>query len=87
MATASDVTIGKSTTASKTFDKSHPVGAETEYGKVEGFIHTTDDGIKSNVFLGVPFAQPPVGELRFEVRQREAVEVDKFLFSASPASK
>uniref|UniRef100_A0AC34GRG4 Carboxylesterase type B domain-containing protein n=1 Tax=Panagrolaimus sp. ES5 TaxID=591445 RepID=A0AC34GRG4_9BILA len=63
---SADVTIGKATTASKKFDKSHPVNAETEYGKIEGFVHTADDGTKSNVFLGIPFAQPPVGELRFE---------------------
>jgi len=33
---------------------------ETRYGKVEGFEH---EGLQ--VFRGIPFARPPVGELRF----------------------
>ena len=33
---------------------------QTAYGKVEGF---EEDGIRK--WLGVPFAKPPVGELRF----------------------
>ena len=41
---------------------------ETEYGPIEGFVHTVEDEqITANIFLGVPFAAPPVGELRFEV--------------------
>lgn len=39
----------------------------TEYGKLQGFTLTTGDGFQADVFLGVPFAQPPVGDLRFEV--------------------
>jgi para-nitrobenzyl esterase len=43
-----------------------PVGngitkAETMYGDVKGFI--TDEGVVA--FLGIPYAKPPVGELRF----------------------
>ena len=36
---------------------------ETEYGKLSGFQH--DDG--SWAWYGVPYAKPPVGELRFSV--------------------
>ncbi|KAI1708092.1 carboxylesterase family domain-containing protein [Ditylenchus destructor] len=39
---------------------------ETQFGKVQGFTVTNDNGFQTNVFLGIPFAQPPVGELRFE---------------------
>ncbi|KAH7725075.1 CBN-GES-1 protein [Aphelenchoides avenae] len=39
---------------------------QTEYGKVQGFRVSTRSGFKADVFLGVPFAQPPIGDLRFE---------------------
>ena len=38
----------------------NPVFASTRYGKVQGFV---EDDI--NIFLGVPYAQAPVGELRW----------------------
>ncbi|KAK0427319.1 hypothetical protein QR680_010167 [Steinernema hermaphroditum] len=39
---------------------------ETPYGKVEGFDYEISNGDKANIFLGIPYAQPPVGNLRFE---------------------
>ncbi|KAH7726174.1 CBN-GES-1 protein [Aphelenchoides avenae] len=46
----------------------HPASdvVQTEYGKVQGFSVSTRSGFKADVFLGVPFAQPPTGDLRFE---------------------
>uniref|UniRef100_UPI003F77851D Carboxylic ester hydrolase n=1 Tax=Lucilia cuprina TaxID=7375 RepID=UPI003F77851D len=46
------------------------VVAETEYGKVKGVKRLTvyDDSYYS--FEGIPYAQPPVGELRFKAPQR-----------------
>ena len=44
---------------------------ETEYGKVEGMnLAIPNDPQKrvAKVFLGIPFAKPPIGKLRFEVR-------------------
>ena len=38
---------------------------ETEYGKIEGFKMEIPDGRLTNVFLGIPFAKPPIGKLRF----------------------
>uniref|UniRef100_A0A7E4W5W0 Carboxylic ester hydrolase n=1 Tax=Panagrellus redivivus TaxID=6233 RepID=A0A7E4W5W0_PANRE len=38
----------------------------TKTGPIEGFVHTTNGGVKANVFLGIPYAAPPVGQLRFE---------------------
>ncbi len=35
----------------------------TEYGIVKGFLHEE----KARVFLGVPFAEPPIGDLRLQV--------------------
>lgn len=40
--------------------------ADTKCGPVQGFSMLTDRGAV-NVFLGIPYAEPPVGELRFEV--------------------
>uniref|UniRef100_A0A914ZFG1 Carboxylesterase type B domain-containing protein n=1 Tax=Panagrolaimus superbus TaxID=310955 RepID=A0A914ZFG1_9BILA len=48
------------------YDRSNPVSAQTQFGAVEGFIHAASDGTVSNVFLGIPYATPPIGELRFE---------------------
>ncbi|KAH7721530.1 CBN-GES-1 protein [Aphelenchoides avenae] len=39
---------------------------ETSYGTVQGF-YVEEDGFKASVFLGIPFAEPPIGNLRFEV--------------------
>uniref|UniRef100_A0AC34GQ10 Carboxylic ester hydrolase n=1 Tax=Panagrolaimus sp. ES5 TaxID=591445 RepID=A0AC34GQ10_9BILA len=47
-------------------DESIPVFAQTEYGAIEGFIHKADDGTVANIFLGIPYAKPPIEELRFE---------------------
>uniref|UniRef100_A0A0K0E1U2 Carboxylic ester hydrolase n=1 Tax=Strongyloides stercoralis TaxID=6248 RepID=A0A0K0E1U2_STRER len=43
----------------------HPI-VQTNYGLVEGKNFKTKDGYTSSVFLGIPFASPPVGELRFK---------------------
>ncbi|KAK0411837.1 hypothetical protein QR680_005870 [Steinernema hermaphroditum] len=41
---------------------------ETNYGKVQGFTtHLMSGGLpKANVFLGIPYAAPPEGDLRFK---------------------
>lgn len=41
--------------------------AETEYGKVRGIKTTSCLNTSFNAFLGIPYAAPPVGELRFKV--------------------
>uniref|UniRef100_A0AC34FFT4 Carboxylesterase type B domain-containing protein n=1 Tax=Panagrolaimus sp. ES5 TaxID=591445 RepID=A0AC34FFT4_9BILA len=38
----------------------------TEYGDIEGFYYETSKDFKSDVFLGIPYAQPPINELRYE---------------------
>lgn len=40
---------------------------DTLYGSVEGNRVTLDDGKVINSWYGIPFATPPLGDLRFEV--------------------
>lgn len=40
--------------------------ATTEYGEIEGRRYIIKNRKPVNVFLGVPFAKPPLGELRFK---------------------
>uniref|UniRef100_F1L145 Carboxylic ester hydrolase n=1 Tax=Ascaris suum TaxID=6253 RepID=F1L145_ASCSU len=40
--------------------------ASTRYGDVEGFVYRMKSGEDANVFLGIPYASPPIGALRFE---------------------
>ena len=41
---------------------------KTKYGNIQGFEFKAARGSEAEVFLGIPFAKPPVGELRLEVR-------------------
>jgi len=41
---------------------------ELKAGKLRGKISTSRDGREFYEFLGVPYAQPPLGKLRFAVR-------------------
>ncbi|KAI8990058.1 Carboxylesterase, partial [Pilobolus umbonatus] len=36
---------------------------QTTTGKIQGFV---DEGNEVEVFLGIPYAEPPVGELRYK---------------------
>ncbi|KAH7723843.1 Protein GES-1 [Aphelenchoides avenae] len=38
----------------------------TKAGDLEGFTYELTDGQLADIFLGIPYASPPVGELRFE---------------------
>lgn len=46
--------------------QSNPI-VEVENGKIEGFSIDLFDGSQADIFLGIPFAKPPIGKLRFEV--------------------
>ncbi len=43
------------------------VYAETKYGRLKGFTSVSREGREFYEFLGVPYASPPVGNLRFQV--------------------
>ncbi|XP_035684241.1 neuroligin-4, X-linked-like [Branchiostoma floridae] len=45
------------------------VDVSTALGPIRGFATTMDDGTVLNTFLGVPFAAPPTGNLRFRPPQ------------------
>ena len=47
---------------------------ETNYGPVKGFTYESEKGHKANVFLGIPFAKSPIGDLRFEVSIRPSMD-------------
>jgi hypothetical protein len=50
------------------FNKNYsPIIAQTSYGYIEGFIHKLKNGKLIDVFLGIPFAEKPIGALRLEV--------------------
>ena len=40
---------------------------KTNYGNIQGFEFKAERGSEAEIFLGIPFAKPPIGELRFEV--------------------
>ncbi|KAH7709565.1 CRE-GES-1 protein [Aphelenchoides avenae] len=42
---------------------------ETRYGNVQGFTISCSNASHADIFLGVPFAKPPLGDLRFEKPQ------------------
>ncbi|ETN74690.1 hypothetical protein NECAME_12800 [Necator americanus] len=44
---------------------------KTNCGMLEGKRHVTRDGFEIDAFLGVPYAQPPVGELRFQRARKD----------------
>lgn len=41
---------------------------ETEYGEVQGMVTTPILGRSVANYLGIPYAKPPINNLRFEVR-------------------
>lgn len=57
--------------------------AETEFGQVKGLIKTSTLNTVYNSFLGIRYAAPPIGELRFKVIDpfRDKVLVSYVLFS------
>lgn len=41
--------------------------ASTRYGELEGFTYPMKNGKEAQVFLGIPYASPPIDDARFEV--------------------
>ena len=62
------------TTGSPTVNASSKTVVETESGKVRGFVNR---GVW--VFRGIPYAEPPVGELRWRRNQCEDRFRDPYL--------
>ena len=53
--------------------------ATTEYGKIEGLHYVTPDGFATQMFMGIPYAKPPINELRFEVGLSRTSQIHKLL--------
>lgn len=49
--------------------RGNPLLVETQSGKIQGVQSVSRGGKEFIKFLGIPFAQPPVGKLRFEVNK------------------
>ncbi|VDK59750.1 unnamed protein product [Cylicostephanus goldi] len=64
----SSLTLAKGVSFGKKRDNPNNCKVKTNYGMIEGRRYTTADGFQMDAFLGVPYAQPPVGELRFETQ-------------------
>ena len=45
----------------------------TKFGAVRGFLDKAVDGREFFAFKGIPFAEPPVGKLRFKVGLAEII--------------
>ena len=48
-------------------DDLHPPLVQTKLGAVRGYVNEALDGKPFYSFTGIPFAQPPTGDLRFMV--------------------
>lgn len=51
------------------------VTADTCFGKVKGVKKVSAINCAYNAFLGIRYAAPPVGELRFKVKLREKSKI------------
>lgn len=47
----------------------------TNYGIVEGFSYNTSSGKNADIFMGIPYAEPPIEELRLEVCKLESYRI------------
>ncbi len=48
--------------------------AETQLGTIKGRLVKAPQGVEVEEYLGIPFAKPPIGELRYS----DPVPVDNF---------
>ncbi|PVD22749.1 hypothetical protein C0Q70_16005 [Pomacea canaliculata] len=46
----------------------------TNYGRVRGLVETLQGGKRVEKYLGIPYARPPLGKLRFEVSDVHAMK-------------
>lgn len=54
------------------------VVTNTNFGQIEGLKQQSALGCDYVSFLGVPFAKPPVGNLRFKVSKLKKIEKKRF---------
>ncbi|KAI1289596.1 Acetylcholinesterase [Halotydeus destructor] len=65
---------------------SHALGqeVETKTGKIKGTTATTVDDKKVNIYLAIPYAEPPVGPLRFQAPKPKAPWADVLVADKQP---
>lgn len=49
---------------------------KVEQGELEGCVEVTEDGFKFNCYHHIPFAKPPLGDLRFRVQYTTKITVN-----------
>ena len=49
------------------YEEVDDVEVATLLGTIKGKTVVTEDGTEMNTFLGIPYAQPPVGNLRYSL--------------------
>lgn len=54
---------------------------KTSIGGLEGVWQTSAKGLQYAAFMGIPYAQPPVGDLRFEVTQDNINNITNFFLN------
>lgn len=53
---------------------------KTNSGRLLGSLENSIEGFKYYAFKGIPYAKPPVGDLRFKVGIRVTKKNDKLIF-------
>jgi len=56
----------RETSANEVDSNLNSVKVETPFGTIHGKVESTKDGVEITKYLGIPFAQPPIGNLRFQ---------------------
>jgi carboxylesterase type B len=79
--------MGSTNSKNKSEGNGTEVIVQTKNGKLAGKQLNFDEGMgnvpMANVFLGIPFAKPPIGQLRFKVHPNDLNYFAKF-FSQKP---
>lgn len=66
---SSTMSTGDASDDLKEDGKCSPPVVDTQSGKIMGRHVTLKDGRRMSAFVGIPYAKPPIGQLRFKVRE------------------
>ena len=69
------------------FCQTETVTTRIPQGELRGSVKSTVNGLKYYSFQGIPFAKPPVGDLRFKVSNNGKNQLGKRILGANVNSK